>query len=174
MAKQKFTVDRLVRWHIARLEETKGEFAFTERQTIIDLAADFAIQFGASSQVHDELIALALKHVPISGLFRALDLAPRAGTKTKDHLLQVMIAPLQCHDVDRTIRYAREVLMRELSLEEVRKMSTWFTSCDNESEKQERKNLLDYIREVHPEHLEKFEKHFQDEEHFWNGMGSIL
>jgi hypothetical protein len=168
------TADDLVHLCTARLDNIIEEFAFAKKETLLSFAVDLAMRYGASTEVHDELIKRVLEEIPTGGVHYALRLAPRAGVKTQVRLLGVMLAPFQYHNVDRTISYAREVLLRELSLQEVEKMAKWFQSCSNDYEKKERERLLEYIAQVHPKHLEKFKKEFQEKQAFWDGPGSIL
>lgn len=171
----KLTADDLVHQCTTRLGAVKGEFAFRERETIIAFAIDLAMQYRASTDVHDELIGLALTQIPTSGSDCALRLAPHASKSTQEKLLAVILDPLQYRDVNRVTDYADKVLHRLLTLQELRKMKNWFHSCSNDSEKTNRQRLLNYIEVSHPLHLKEFEEYFKNEQTFWeDGPGSML
>jgi len=168
------TADDLVRLQMNELDEIKGEFAFAEKQTVIAVAVKWAMRFGASTPMHDELIRLSLKEIPVGGLRYALLLAARASTTVKEQLLVVMLGPFQMHQVKPVITYAKDVLGRELSRKEVEKMKKWFGACNNDNEKKELQCLLYYVEETYPELFEEFKKYFEHKQAFWDGPGSLL
>src|SRR3989338_6547729 len=127
----KLTADDLVHLVTARLGEVKGDrdggFGCFEKITLCAFAVDLAIRFGASTAVHDELIGLLLENDPLNGMYYALLLAPRASPKAKERIMLGMFSMFASRDVDRVIGYTKDVLGRDLTFAECKRIARWFS-----------------------------------------------
>lgn len=168
------TADDLVHLCTARIATTGGEFSHLEKAALRAFAIDLAMRFGASRDVHDELIQLSLESDPICGVDDAILLAPRASLKMKKKVMSSLFSPFTSRKVDRVSAYAKEILGRDLTFVECKKMMSWFNCCNNKSDKEGRRKLMRYIKEKFPERMEEVNAHFRKEDQFWEGVGGSL
>lgn len=170
----KLTADDLVHLFTARMSTISGPFSYVHKSILRDLAVEMVMRFGASTEVHDELIKLLLQEDHTSGIHQAVLLAPHASPEMQNKVMEAFFLPFMDKNVDRAIVYAKEILGRDLASDECSKMMSWFNCCQNASDKEGRRKITRYIAEKFPEKLEEAQQYFKINDRFWEGPAGLL
>lgn len=170
----RYSGDKLVETLLNYVSELRGDFVFGEKEVLLQFAVKMTMRSRVSTKMRDELIMKVVDALPL-GVYRVLELAPRASVHVKELLLKHLLSPHHSKDnVERVIQYADDVIKRTLTQKELMRMKERLSCADNPSEREARKTLLVYAEKHYPELVDEFIEFFRKEDAFWNGVGSLI